>query len=146
MFIEVDLEGPPQGHALTSGRAGEEVKVQFHAFTSTEDGLNFIQKLEGLPNQILQRLPSRINPSQVDHMLAICRSDGTASVCVNKLDLRLTARAKGSVEAGQAVTKDQLNPISKVSNLGCRYPMTLASYSYSPSAGEKECSAISGLY
>lgn len=113
MFVEIDLGNRPAGYALTSGRSGEKVNVQFREFTSTEDGQYFIQRLEGLPNDILQRLPSRIFPSQVDHLLAICRSDGKADVCVNKLDPRALARVARPVEAGEDVTKDDFADVER---------------------------------
>lgn len=113
MFVEIDLGNRPAGYALTSGRSGEKVNVQFREFTSTEDGQYFIQRLEGLLNDILQRLPSRIFPSQVDHLLAICRRDGKADVCVNKLDPRALARVARPVEAGEDVTKDDFADVER---------------------------------
>ena len=120
-FVEIDLEKPPLGYALTSGRSGEKVNVRFREFTSTEDGQHFIQRLEGLPSDILQRLPSQILPSQVDHMLAICRRDGKAQVCINKLELHAFARVTRSVEAGAAVTKDDLADVERF-ELGVQIP------------------------
>ena len=113
MFVEIDLGNRPIGYALTSGRPGEHFNVQFREFTSTEDGQHFIQRLEGLPNDILQRLPSRIIPSQVDHMLAICRRDGKADVCVNKLEPRAFVRVARPVEAGEDVMKDDLTDVER---------------------------------
>ena len=121
MFVEIDLGNRQIGYALTSGRSGEHGKVQFREFTSTEDGQHFIQRLEGLPNEILQRLPSRIIPSQVDHMVAICRRDGKADVCVNKLEPRAFVRVARSVEAGEAVTKDDLADVERF-DLGVPIP------------------------
>ena len=113
MFVEIDLGNLPAGYALTSGRSGEQVNVQFREFTSTEDGQHFIQRLEGLPSDILQRLPSQILPSQIDHMLAICRRDGKAAVCVNKLEPHALVRSARSVKAGSAVTKDDLADVER---------------------------------
>ena len=113
MFVEIDLGNPPAGYALTSGRPDEHFNVQFREFTSTEDGQHFIQRLEGLPNDILQRLPSQIIPSQIDHMLAICRRDGKAAVCVNKLEPHALVRSARSIKAGAAVTKDDLADVER---------------------------------
>ena len=121
MPFEIDLENPPGGYALTSARDGDYGQVAYREFTSTEDGQHFIQRLEGHPNDILQRLPSQISPSQVDHMLAICRRDGKADIYVNELDLRLRPRAARSLKAGEEVRKDDIADIESF-ELGVQIP------------------------
>ena len=121
MSVEVDLGKPPGGYALTSARDGDYGQVAYREFTSTEDGQHFIQRLEGHPSAILQRLPSQISPSQVDHMLAICRRDGKADVYVNELDLRLHPRAARSLKAGEEVRKDDIADIESF-ELGVQVP------------------------
>ena len=106
MPVEIDLEKPPAGYLLSSIKEGEDAQIAYREFTSTEDGQHFIQRLEGIPNNILQRLPSQISPSQVDHMLAICRRDGKADVYVNELDVHLHIRPAWSIKAGEVVSKD----------------------------------------
>ena len=114
MFVEVDLGEPPAGYAVRAARSGERVMVRFREFTSTEDGQHFIQRLEGIPNRILQLLPSPINPSQVDHMLAVCRRDGKADVYVNKLEIRALFRTARKVKAGAHVTKDDIADVERL--------------------------------
>ena len=80
MLFEIGLEGPPSGYASADARAGESVEICILEFTSTEDGQHFIQRLEGLPNDILHKLPTPVSPSQVDHMLAICHQNGNVDV------------------------------------------------------------------
>ena len=121
MPFEVDLGEPPAGYAHTSGRSGEHVDVVYREFTSTEDGGHFIQRIEGAAGDILQRLPSQISPSQVDHMLAICRRDGKADVYVNELDLRLNVRSARSIEAGEYISKDDIADMESV-ELGVQIP------------------------
>ena len=119
--VEIDLGKPPAGYALKSAKEGEYAQVVSREFTSTEDGQYFIQRLEGLPNNILQRLPSQIKPSQVDHMLAICHRDGKADVYVNELDICLKVRAARSVEAGGEVLKDDIADVERL-ELGVSIP------------------------
>ena len=121
MPFEIDLGNPPGGYALTSARDGDCGQVAYREFTSTEDGQYFIQRLEGHPDDILKRLPSQISPSQVDHMLAICRRDGNADVYVNELDLRLNVRSARSIEAGEGVLRDDIADIVGV-ELGVQIP------------------------
>jgi hypothetical protein len=108
MPVEIDLGNPPAGYTLTAARSDEEVAIQFLEFTSTEDGQHFIQRLEGLPNDILMRLSPRIHPSQVDSLLAVVRRDGTATVYVNELVQRARVRASRPVQAGEPVTKNDI--------------------------------------
>ena len=121
MFVEIDLGKPLAGYALTSARDGDYGQVAYREFTSTEDGQHFIQRLEGHPDDILQRLPSQIYPSQVDHMLAICRRDGKADVYVNELDLRLRPRAARSIKAGEKIRKNDIADIESF-ELGVQIP------------------------
>ena len=114
MFVEVDLGDAPAGYAVRTARSGEHVMVRFREFTSTEDGQYFIQRLEGIPNKILQLLPSPIRPSQVDHMLAVCRRDGKADVYVNKLEIRAFFRTARPVKAGAHVTKDDVADVERL--------------------------------
>ena len=111
----------PAGYAVTSARASETVSVQFREFTSTEDGQHFIQRLEGLPNDILQKLPAPIPASKVDHMLALCRRDGSATVYLNELDLRASVRASRPIEAGEAVTRDDFVDFERL-EIGVQVP------------------------
>ena len=123
MPVEIDLGTAPAGYAVSSARASETVSVQFREFTSTEDGQHFIQRLEGLPNDILQKLPTPIPASKVDHMLALCHRDGTATVYVNELEFRASVRWRGSrsVDAGEAVTKDDFVDVERL-ELGVQVP------------------------
>ena len=121
MSVEIDLENPPAGYLLSSVKEGEEAQIAYREFTSTEDGQHFIQRLEGLPNDILQRLPSQILPSQVDHLLAICRRDGKADVYVNELDIHMNIRLARSIKAGEEVLKRDIVDIEDI-KLGVQIP------------------------
>lgn len=120
MPVEIILE-PPAGYALEAGRTGENVKVAFREFTSTEDGQPFIKRLEGIPSTILQKLPDPIPPSQVDHLLAICSRNGKATVYINELALRAGIRAARPVGAGAGVTKDDIADVERL-DLGVWIP------------------------
>ncbi len=121
MFTQVELGDTPAGYFVTSGRSGEDVLVRIREFTSSEDGQDFIQRLEGIPNKLLQLLPSPISPSQVDHMLAICRRDGKADVCVNKLKFCASVRVARPVDAGTVATRDDIADVERL-ELGVSIP------------------------
>ena len=121
MPFEIGLEGPPSGYASADARAGESVEICILEFTSTEDGQHFIQRLEGLPNDILHKLPTPVSPSQVDHMLAICHQNGNVDVYLNELEFIVHTRVAGPVEAGQPVMKDDVVDIAGL-DLGVEIP------------------------
>ena len=112
---------PPAGYALTSARASNTTAVQFREFTSTEDGQHFIQRLEGFPTNILQKLPAPIPASKVDHLLALCRRDGKATVYLNELEFRASVRSSRRIEAGEAITKDDFVDVERL-ELGVQVP------------------------
>ena len=120
-MYEMDLGNPPAGYALSFANGGESVPVMFREFTSTEDGQYFIQKLEGFPDMILHRLPCQINPSQVDHMLAIFLRDGKTNVYVNELKLKTKVRVARSVKFGEELTKDDFVELGRF-ELGVTIP------------------------
>ncbi|MBX3426485.1 MAG: hypothetical protein KF688_12460 [Pirellulales bacterium] len=111
---EIDFGNPPGGYCLSAARAGETGTIQQLEFTSTEDGQHFVQRLEGIPNDILNRLSPLFRPSQVDSLLAICRQDGTATVYINELAQRARIRSRGAIEVGSAVTKNQIADIERL--------------------------------
>jgi len=112
---KIDLGMAPAGYALTGARQGEDhVLVQFMEFTSTEDGQHFVQRLEGIANDILVRVPTSIGPSQVDSMLALIRRDGKATVYVNEVQLCARVRASGPIKAGAPVTKNDIVDVDRL--------------------------------
>ena len=121
MPYEIQLENAPAGYAGTSARAEELVQLIFREFTSTEDGQHFIQRLEGGVNPILKELPTQVLPSQIDHMLAICRKDGRATVYLNELELHLAIRTARPVQKGQGMTKDDIADIVRL-DIGIEIP------------------------
>ena len=121
MPFEINLGDPPIGYAVTSARVNEQVQVSCRDFTSTEDGQHLIQLLEDIPSTILRSLPTEILPSSLDHLLAICRHDGTATVFVNELVLQLVVRATRQGKAGDAVSKDDIADVERL-ELGVQVP------------------------
>ena len=121
MPFEIDLEERRVGFAASSVRAGESAEIVYCEFTSTEDGGDFIQRIEGATSGILQRLPSQISPSQVDHMLVIYFRNSKATVYVNELELQGTIRPRRQVKAGSGLTKDDFADVVRL-DLGVEVP------------------------
>ena len=121
MPYKIELGSPRSGYALTSAREGEMVEVRCFDFKSTEDGQAFIHLLESFANDILTRLPTQTNPSQVDHMLVIYHKDGKADVYLNEIDVSIRARTRNPMPAGSQLTKNDIIDIESL-NLGIQVP------------------------
>ena len=116
MPYEVQLDHLPAGYALQGGRAGDQVEFAFRGFTSFEDGELFISRLEGVPIDIIRRLPSSAGarPSITDNLFAILRRDRTATVYYNDFRPHVSARAKGKVSKGDPVMLDNILDMDRV--------------------------------
>ena len=121
MAYEILLDHPPAGFAGKSARADELVQVIYREFTSTEDGQHFISRLERGVDPILREIPTSVQPSAVDHMLAISRKDGKTTVFLNELEIKGTFRAARPVKKGQDMTKDDIADIVRL-DLGVDIP------------------------
>ena len=115
MYAKIEI-GPelPAGYATESVMKGEQVPVAISGFASTADGQSLIRMLEQFPSEVLSKLPGTVQPSQVDDLLVIIHPTGTAKVYVNEVSAILTARAKGTVSAGQPMAKDDIADIEKM--------------------------------
>jgi hypothetical protein len=121
--FELYFDKPPAGHALEGARGGERARIQTFEFTSTEDGQHFIQRLEGFPDEVLERIAqqgTRICPSTVNHMLVIVRRDGRTTAYVNELTLHTMIRPSRPLSAGQSLTK---NDIAELDSLDIGVPI-----------------------
>ena len=121
MPYEITLEVAPAGYFGTSARAEEFAQVIFREFTSSEDGQQFIKRLEGGVDPILRELPIQVLPSTIDHMLAICLRDGKTTVYLNELEIQGTIRVSRPVKKGQGMTKDDIADIVRL-DLGVDIP------------------------
>jgi hypothetical protein len=86
MRFDIKFDKLPGGYAMTAGRSGEQVQVSMRDFVSSEDGDKLILYLEGVSDLILSRLPVRVMPSVIDHLLAIIKLEKTATVYINELE------------------------------------------------------------
>lgn len=124
MPFEIKFDNLPGGYAAAHGRPGEQLPVIAREFTSSEDGNLFISRLEGLPREMLAKLPGvHVNvEAAVEHLFAIIRRDGTATLYLNDLPHTLLIRAKRAVNAGDPVTLDHILDVTKVKLTGITVP------------------------
>ena len=124
MPFEIQFDMLPGGYTAESGRPGETLPVIVREFTSSEDGNLFVSRLEGLPRDILNKLPNASfhMEATTDHLFAIIRSDRTATVYLNDLPHTLLIRAKRAINAGDFVTLDHILDVTKVKLTGITVP------------------------
>ena len=107
----------PAGYVAESKKTterGEKVLVSTRGFVSTADGHMFVRLLEQFPTEILSKLPHEHRPSQVDTLLVIVSSTGTARVYVNEINAIMTTRVSRAVTAGQPVSMDDISDIQQL--------------------------------
>ncbi len=124
MRYEIQLEMPPCGYAMTAARKDENVNVQGTGFYSSEDGQDFVARLEGLPDHILFRLPNGQWPiqSQIDHMLVIIKPDNKAMVYINELKFVMKVRPSRNVTPGMPVGPNDIVDILAMDFQGVEIP------------------------
>lgn len=105
MPLNIELEHRPAGYAMNKARKGEPVQITVREFISTEDGDLFIERLEGLPQTILNLVQEYkpVNPSVIDNMLVIYHPDDSAEIYINELDLIIKTRVKKQVSPGDQI-------------------------------------------
>lgn len=124
MPYEITFDNIPAGYSLSSSKKGETgtIQVSVREFTSSEDGDLFISRLEGFPEEIVSKLPPRISPSQIDHLLAIIRKDKTATVYVNEIKKIAKILIKRVVDKGEPVYADDIGDVESLILEGISLP------------------------
>jgi hypothetical protein len=116
MPIQITFDDLPVGYALTPAKPGDMVKVCTTEFCSSEDGDHFIRRLEGIPSNILAKLPPEIgvHPSAVDHLLAVIRQDKTATIYINELKIFGLMQTKRDVKQGELVYSNDIADLKAI--------------------------------
>ncbi|MCC6458008.1 MAG: hypothetical protein IT328_23840 [Caldilineaceae bacterium] len=124
MPFKIKFTYMPSGYALESTREGELGKFVVREFTSSEDGELFINRLEGIPSEIISLLPNdaKVMASGIDHLVAVMYRDGTATVYVNELPVVVRMRIKRGIKAGEAIFKDDIVDIEAAEFSGLVVP------------------------
>lgn len=114
MPFEVTFKDLPAGYCLNAARGGEKVQVSMQEFVSSEDGDKLVTHLEGMSDVILSRLPVWVNPSSIDHILAIIRPDKTGTVYINELEFTGLMRPRRSLKKGEPVFQRDILDIQRM--------------------------------
>lgn len=120
---EILLNEPVGGYARGDATGpGEIVEVVITEFTSSSEGELFMTRLEGVPLRLLTLLPSRVDPSMINHLIAIIRKDRTATVYVNECDVFAQVRLGRRIEQFENILENDVIEISSMSFHPVEFP------------------------
>jgi hypothetical protein len=116
MSYEIKLKDLPAGYVVKGAPKGGQVTVCFRDFFSSEDGQELIHQLEGVPRDIISKLPpeAKATESRTDNLLAIIRKDQTATVYYNDFLPTSIMRIKSKVKAGEPIYSDHIMDMERV--------------------------------
>lgn len=116
------LNEKPAGYCMTPGRGGEQVQIQYRGISLSSSGRDFIRKVEGIPNQILEMTCEGFHASNVKRLVAIIHSDLKTEVHLNDIETYAEAIATKSVNVGDPVRKSDIYHFDKVIFEGITFP------------------------
>ncbi len=122
---EIILDSVPAGYVVeaSSTEAPGLAKIVVREFTSSEDGELLISRLEGIPNELISRLPPQTGrPSTLDHLVAIIRDDRPATVYVNECNIMVQFRSARAIQAGEFVREDDIVDVGALKCGGLDFP------------------------
>jgi len=115
MPTQFTFQDVPAGVSLTGVLKGEKVSISSKAYLSSEDGNDFLTHIEAVWGYFANELrPSGVQPSQVDHSLAVIDRDKTATAYLNELRQQGSVRVKRSIQAGQHVFPDDIAGVEEL--------------------------------
>lgn len=115
MPYKIKLNNFPVGIVSSIDRINNTTKIIVNEFTSSEDGDRFINRLEGIANILISKIPksAKIKPSTIDHLLAIIRKDLTATIYINEIEFEGISLPKRELKKGDDLYVDDIVNIYK---------------------------------
>jgi hypothetical protein len=122
------LDQVPHGIAAanSTGVEGTLIPVAIREFSSSGEGEPFLARLDSLTKPILAKLPVRVLPSTIDHLVAILRVDNTATVYINECNVFIRARPQQDMQAGQVLYDDAIVDVNSLVFQGVTFPKDAA--------------------
>lgn len=120
MPYNIKLDYLPVGITAKTVFEGETVDLITSEFTSSEDGDFFIERLDGIPSDVInlvskQVIKSPIFYSQIDHLLAVINKDQSATVYINEIPIITEISIKNAgKKKGEVIYRDDIAEILKV--------------------------------
>jgi hypothetical protein len=106
----------PAGFCVQSRMGPGKVPVCVTEFVSSEDGDLLVTRLEGISQMIFAATTPTviINPSTVEHFLAIVRPDATGTLYINELSILTRMQSKVKFTPGELVGFDDIADVQRM--------------------------------
>jgi len=118
----VYLDETPAGYSMGTSQGGGVVQVQYRGISLSSNGKDFIRKVEGFPNKILQLVSEDFHASDIRCFVAIIHADLKVEVYINELEIYGEALAAKSVKAGEPVRKSDVYHFHRISFKDLEFP------------------------
>ncbi|MEH6532952.1 MAG: hypothetical protein V7735_16650 [Photobacterium frigidiphilum] len=150
-MYQIKLDEVLAGYSMSTSQGNEIVSIQYRGYVLQSEGREFIRKVDGVVNKILNKLPVTISPTDVKTLVAIIKPNLETEVYVNECEVLAQAVVSKSINKGDPVTKQDLYHIHSVqlSEISfpndCSYIVLLTNgwdrvffYDFGPTLGGKE--------
>lgn len=118
----IHLTEKPAGYSMSAARPGESLRIQFRGVSLSSSGRDFMRKVGGFPNQILEMACKDFHASTVRRFAAIIHRDLKAEVYLNDFEVHAEALATRNVSKGDPVMKSDLHHFDKMTLEGIDFP------------------------
>lgn len=118
----IQMEETPAGYCLNAVEAGGTMQIEYRGFSLSSYGKDFIRKVEGYPQQIMNKAFGNIHPSDIKSFIAIINSKNEIDVYLNEVEILAQAVVSKAISVGDPVRKNDIYHIDKVEFEGVNFP------------------------
>lgn len=108
------------GISMNAAVAGESVTIRTQELLGPTDPA-LLDRLEQLHQAVFSKIRQLPIPSVIDHLLILIKPDLSCTAYVNELQIQAMVRINRAIEAGKAVTRNDITEVTAV-NLGVEAP------------------------
>lgn len=118
----VYLDEVPAGYSMAAFQGEGVIQVQYRGISLSSNGKDFIRKVEGFPNKILQLACEDFHASDIRNFVAIIHADLKVEAYINELEVFGEALVTKSVKESDPVKKSDLYHFDRISFKDVEFP------------------------
>ena len=118
----VYLDEVPVGYCMTAAQGEGVVQIQFRGVSLSSDGKDFIRKMEGFPDKILQLAHEDFHASDLRNFVAIIHKDLKVETYLNELEIFGEALVANAVNQGDPVRKSDIYHFDRITFKDLDFP------------------------
>ena len=118
----VYLDEVPVGYCMTAAQGEGVVQIQFRGVSLSSDGKDFIRKMEGFPDKILQLAHEDFHASDLRNFVAIIHKDLKVETYFNELEIFGEALVANAVNQGDPVRKSDIYHFDRITFKDLDFP------------------------